>query len=131
MSSISFAKSEKQYDHSIVESEVKKFFKPEFINRIDNTIHFNILSKENIKVLLRKELDKLVKQVEKHNVKLKISEEVIDFLLERDYTIEYGFRPFKRIVNDEIKLIIAEILLEDKPAEIKLTIEDGKIKAAF
>lgn len=131
MSSISFAKSEKKYDHSIVESEVKKFFKPEFINRIDNTIHFNILSKENIKVLLRKELDKLAKQVEKHNVKLKISEEVIDFLLERDYTIEYGFRPFKRIVNDEIKLIIAEILLEDKPGEIKLTIEDGKIKAAF
>lgn len=131
MSSISFAKSEKKYDHSIVELEVKKFFKPEFINRIDNTIHFNILSKENIKVLLRKELDKLAKQVEKHNVKLKISEEVIDFLLERDYTIEYGFRPFKRIVNDEIKLIIAEILLEDKPAEIKLTIEDGKIKAAF
>jgi len=80
---------------------------------------------------LRKELNKLAKQVEKHNVKLKISEEVIDFLLERDYTIEYGFRPFKRIVNDEIKLIIAEILLEDKPEEIKLTIEDGKIKAAF
>lgn len=131
MSSISFAKSEKQYDHSIVESEVKKFFKPEFINRIDNTIHFNILSKENIKVLLKKELDKLSKQVENHNVKLKISEEVIDFLLERDYTIEYGFRPFKRIVNDEIKLIVAEILLDDKPEEIKLSIEDEKIKAAF
>lgn len=131
MSSISFAKSEKQYDHSIVESEVKKFFKPEFINRIDNTIHFNILSKENIKVLLRKELDKLSKQVENHNVKLKISEEVIDFLLERDYTIEYGFRPFKRIVNDEIKLIVAEILLDGKPGEIKLSIEDEKIKAAF
>lgn len=131
MSSISFAKSEKQYDHSIVELEVKKFFKPEFINRIDNTIHFNILSKENIKVLLRKELDKLSKQVENHNVKLKISEEVIDFLLERDYTIEYGFRPFKRIVNDEIKLIVAEILLENKPEEIKLSIEDEKIKAAF
>lgn len=131
MSSISFAKSEKQYDHSIVESEVKKFFKPEFINRIDNTIHFNILSKENIKVLLKKELDKLSKQVENHNVKLKISEEVIDFLLERDYTIEYGFRPFKRIVNDEIKLIVAEILLDDKPEEIKLSIEDEKIKAVF
>jgi ATP-dependent Clp protease ATP-binding subunit ClpC len=131
MSSISFAKSENQYDHSIVESEVKKFFKPEFINRIDNTIHFNILTKENIKVLLRKEMEKLAKQVEKHNVKLNISEEVIDFLLERDYTIEYGFRPFKRIVNDEIKLIVAEILLENKPVEIKLSIKNEKIKAAF
>jgi ATP-dependent Clp protease ATP-binding subunit ClpA len=76
-------------------------------------------------------MDKLSKQVENHNVKLKISEEVIDFLLERDYTIEYGFRPFKRIVNDEIKLIVAEILLENKPEEIKLSIEDKKIKATF
>jgi ATP-dependent Clp protease ATP-binding subunit ClpA len=56
---------------------------------------------------------------------------VKEFLLDENYSIEYGFRPFKRKINDEIKLIVAEALLEDKPKEIKITIVDEKIKAVF
>jgi ATP-dependent Clp protease ATP-binding subunit ClpC len=131
MSSIGYSKQNAEYEQSIVEKEVKKQFKPEFINRIDNIIHFNILSREAIMTLLDMELNKLKKQVKKHDVELVISDEVKEFLLDENYSIEYGFRPFKRKINDEIKLIIAEVLLEDKPKEIKITIEDKKIKAVF
>jgi ATP-dependent Clp protease ATP-binding subunit ClpC len=130
-SSIGYSKISSEYEHSIVEAEVKKTFKPEFINRIDNIIHFNVLSKEAIKILLGYELDKLKKQVSKHGVELIISDEVIDSLLEDNYSIEYGFRPFKRKVNDDIKLLVAEILLNEKPKEINLVLEDKKIRAAF
>ena len=131
MSSIGYSKQNAEYEQSIVEKEVKKQFKPEFINRIDNIIHFNILSREAIMTLLDMELNKLKNQVKKHDVELIISDEVKEFLLDENYSIEYGFRPFKRKINDEIKLIIAEVLLEDKPKEIKITIEDKKIKAVF
>ena len=131
MSSIGFSKQNAEYETSIVEKEVKKHFKPEFINRIDNIIHFNILSREAIMTLLDMELAKLKKQVKKHDVELIIPNEVKEFLLDENYSIEYGFRPFKRKINDEIKLIVAEALLEDKPKEIKITIVDEKIKAVF
>jgi ATP-dependent Clp protease ATP-binding subunit ClpC len=131
MSSIGYSKQNAEYEQSIVEKEVKKQFKPEFINRIDNIIHFNILSREAIMTLLDMELNKLKNQVKKHDVELVISNEVKEFLLDENYSIEYGFRPFKRKINDEIKLIIAEVLFEDKPKEIKITIEGKKIKAVF
>jgi ATP-dependent Clp protease ATP-binding subunit ClpA len=60
---IGYSKSTSEYEHSVVEVEVRKKFKPEFINRIDNIVHFNILSKEAIKILIGYELDKLKKQV--------------------------------------------------------------------
>lgn len=128
-SSIGYSKNTNEYEHSIVETEVKKQFKPEFINRVDNIIHFNVLSKESIKTLLGYEIDKLKKQVLKHGVKLYISEEVINHLLDENYSIEYGFRPFKRKINDNIKLMVAEILLNETPKEIKVIISEGKIKA--
>jgi len=126
-SSIGYSKNLSEYEHSIVESEVKKHFKPEFINRIDNVVHFNVLSRESITVLLKMEIEKLKKQVMKHNVELIVPEEVIEFLLNENYTIEYGFRPFKRKINDDVKLIVAEILLNTKPEKVVLKVSDGKI----
>lgn len=126
-SSIGYSKNPSEYEHSIVESEVKKHFKPEFINRIDNVVHFNVLSRESITVLLKMEIEKLKKQVMKHNVELIVPEEVIEFLLNENYTIEYGFRPFKRKINDDVKLIVAEILLNTKPEKVALKVSDGKI----
>jgi ATP-dependent Clp protease ATP-binding subunit ClpC len=126
-SSIGYSKNPSEYEHSIVESEVKKHFKPEFINRIDNVVHFNVLSRESITVLLKMEIEKLKKQVMKHNVELIVPEEVIEFLLNENYTIEYGFRPFKRKINDDVKLIVAEILLNTKPEKVVLKVSDGKI----
>lgn len=126
-SSIGYSKNASEYEHSIVESEVKKHFKPEFINRIDNVVHFNVLSRESITVLLKMEIEKLKKQVAKHGVELIVPEEVIEFLLNENYTIEYGFRPFKRKINDDVKLIVAEILLNEKPEKVVLKVSDGKI----
>jgi ATP-dependent Clp protease ATP-binding subunit ClpC len=130
-SGIGFGDAVQGYDKAVVEKEVRKFFKPEFINRLDEVVHFNILTKENIFTLMDLEFAKLVKQVQKHGVTLKISEEVKEYLFEKEYIPEYGFRPFKRYISNEVKTLIAEILLEQKPKEIKISLEDQKIKAVI
>ena len=127
--SIGYSQPENAYDKNIVQKEIIKRFKPEFINRIDNTIHFNVLSKEILTQLLNIELEKLISQVEKHGVELQISSEVKLSLIDDTFIPEHGFRPLKRKINDEVKFLVAEKLLDDGVKTIELIIEDEKIKA--
>lgn len=126
-SRIGYSKQSFDYDESIIDMEINKRFRPEFINRIDNVIHFNTLEKDALMQILDIELDKLIKQVAKHGVKLKISASVKTFIVDNSYIPEKGFRPLKRKINDDIKLLVAEKLLESDGTEIKLALRKDKI----
>ena len=100
-----------------VMQELKKQFRPEFINRIDEIIVFHKLSKDEMKQIVDIMLKQVTKRMELQNIKLEIEDSVKDKIIEKGIDINYGARPLKRTIQN---------LIEDKIAEAIL---DGKVKA--
>lgn len=91
--------------------EVKKFFTPEFRNRLDKIVVFNHLNKEMALNITRRELYKFNEQLLKKNVKVNFDEECIKFIAKNGTSQEYGAREILRIINQEIKpMLVDEIL---------------------
>lgn len=99
---------------SKVMDEIRNVFKPEFINRIDEIIVFNTLSKENIYKILNKIIGEIEERLKNINVKLYISEKAKEELVERGYDITFGARPLKRTVSREIETLLSHAILEEK-----------------
>ena len=108
----------KEYENTKkdVLAELKKQFRPEFINRIDEIIVFHKLQKEEIKQIINIMLKQVEKRLEEQDIKIEISEKVKDKILENGIDTNYGARPLKRAIQN---------MLEDKIAE---EILNGKIK---
>lgn len=110
--------------------QVKKIFKPEFINRLSATVVFNDMSQEMARQILEKKLRELQDKLNSKNVKLKISQEAKDFLLDKGFTKEYGARELDRIIHHELKRILMKELLKGKlknDIEIKVELKDKKL----
>ena len=91
--------------------EVKKFFTPEFRNRLDKIVVFNHLNKEMALNIARRELNKFNEQLLKKNVKITFDEECVKFIAKNGTSQEYGAREIIRIINQEIKpMLVDEIL---------------------
>jgi len=94
-----------------VSSELHKYFKPEFINRIDEVIVFKKLSKE----VLYEILDKIISEIENRlsdlNVKISLTKEAKEYLINNGYDEYYGARPLKRIVNSELETHLAKLII--------------------
>ena len=94
-----------------VSSELHKYFKPEFINRIDEVIVFKKLSKE----VLYEILDKIISEIENRlsdlNVKISLTKEAKEYLINNGYDEYYGARPLKRIVNRELETHLAKLII--------------------
>ena len=98
-----------------VMEEVKRLFKPEFINRIDEIIVFRQLSKENLSDIVRLMLKELSKRcMEQMQIKLKVKEEAVQFLLEKGSDDKYGARPLRRAILTNVEDVLAERILEGK-----------------
>ena len=98
-----------------VMEEVKRIFKPEFLNRIDETIVFRTLNKEDMKkivTLLAKELEKRCN--EQLDIKLTIKEGAKALIVEKAYDKKYGARPLKRKIQEEIEDRLSEAIIEGK-----------------
>jgi len=113
----------------ILMKEMKNFFSPEFINRIDDTIIFNSLSTEDIKKITDIELKKLVSRLGEMKYKISYDETLVDYLAKVGFDETYGARPLKRAIQDKIEdLLSEEVLLgkmeENKSYQIKI---DGDI----
>ena len=109
--------------------EVKKFFSPEFRNRLDKIVVFNHLNDEMALDIARKELNKFNDQLLKKNVKVNFDDKCISFVANKGVSQEYGAREIIRIINQEIKpMLVDEILfgsLSDG-GEITLDVKDNK-----
>lgn len=97
-----------------VMDEIRNVFKPEFINRIDEIIVFNTLSKEDIYKILNKIITEIEERLKNINVKLYLSEKAKEELVERGYDITFGARPLKRTVSREIETLLSHTILEEK-----------------
>lgn len=95
----------------IVEKALKKAFAPEFLNRIDDVIMFNSLTKEHIHQIIDIELKGLYERVESLNYKLKISPAAKDFIAEKGYDPQFGARPLKRAIQKYLEDEMAEAII--------------------
>ena len=110
--------------------ELKKFFRPELLNRIDEKIMFRGLEREDIRAILATMLEAISHSMEKrHGVTLEIEESAVDFLIEKGYSPEYGARELRRVVEKELEAKIAERLIQTgkTPASLKAVLLDGAI----
>jgi len=97
-----------------VMAELKKEFRPEFINRIDEIIVFHKLQNEEIKQIIDIMLKQVIKRLEKQDIKIEIDEKVKDKILEKGVDTNYGARPLKRAIQTMLEDKIAESILEGK-----------------
>lgn len=115
-----------------VMEEVKRLFKPEFINRIDEIIVFRQLSKENLTDIVRLMLKELSKRcMEQMQIKLKANEEAVQWLLEKGSDDKYGARPLRRAILTNVEDVLAERILEGKVHVgdcVALGVKDGELK---
>ncbi len=131
--SVSSDESKDKYERlkETVTEEMKKSFKPEFLNRIDETIVFSHLSKPEIRQIVDLLFKDLFKRLEAQDLKIEVSEEVKDYLAEDGYSEAYGARPLKRLIQKKVEDGLAEEILGGKfkaGKKILLTLEDKKIK---
>jgi ATP-dependent Clp protease ATP-binding subunit ClpC len=113
----SYIEEEKRKD--VLKKELLKFFSPEFLNRIDDTVVFNSLKPEDINKITKIELDRLINRLEKINYHVSYSDELIDFLSEAGFDETYGARPLKRAIQDKIEDYISEEVLNGNMIEGK------------
>lgn len=97
-----------------VTSELPKYFKPEFLNRLDEIIIFNKLSKNDLKEILDKIIEEIEKRLIDINVKIKLTDNAKNYFIDNGYDEYYGARPLKRLVNNKLETLIAKKLINNE-----------------
>ena len=92
-------------------------FLPEFLNRVDDTIVFHPLQREQIRSIVKLQLNRLEKQLEQSQIRMHVSEAAIDHIAEEGYDPAFGARPLKRVIQREIQNPLATELLKGNIAE--------------
>lgn len=113
-----------------VTEEMKKAFRPEFLNRIDETIVFAHLTQEEIRQIVDLMLKDLFKRLEERELSVEVTDEVKDHLAKNGYSEAYGARPLRRLIQRKIEDNLAEEILSGKYAPgdtIRITLVDDKI----
>ena len=97
-----------------VTSELPKYFKPEFLNRLDEIIIFNKLSKTDLKEILDKIIEEIEKRLIDINVKINLTDNAQNYFIDNGYDEYYGARPLKRLVNNKLETLIAKKLINNE-----------------
>ncbi len=113
-----------------VNEEMKKAFRPEFLNRIDDIVVFSHLSKEEIRQIAELMMKDLFKRLEERDLKMEVTDAVKDFLSTDGYSEAYGARPLRRLIQRKVEDTLAEEILTNayQPGDtIVLDYKDGKL----
>lgn len=111
-----------------IEKSVKKYFKPEFINRLDSMVIFKPFEKAEVNQIVRCELRKLEKRLAHKGIHLQIEDKAFDFLAEKGYIQEMGARPLRRAIQEYLEDPLAEKILTSKKQDRRFDVmikEDG------
>jgi ATP-dependent Clp protease ATP-binding subunit ClpC len=124
--------SEKSYEEmkNNVMGELKKTFRPEFLNRVDEIIVFHPLDEEHIKKIVDIMIDTLAKRLQQNDINIKVSEEARVYLAKKGYDKAYGARPLRRAIQNMIEDRLAEEMLDGKVKkgdEVIIQLEDDNL----
>ena len=115
---------------NIIDLELKQFFKPEFLNRLDEIVIFNNLSKKELEKIAKIEFQNLRARLSKKNLDLKVNNDAISLLIDRSFDHIYGARPLKRAIKKEIETKIANNILKNRylgKQVVEISIRDNEI----
>lgn len=108
---------DKTFAHGVIQKALNKTFSPEFLNRIDDVIMFEQLTKDSINKIIDIELKAVYERIAQLGYKLVLTDEAKDFIADKGYDIQFGARPLKRAIQKYVEDEVAEILLD---GEIKV-----------
>jgi ATP-dependent Clp protease ATP-binding subunit ClpA len=109
-----------------IRKSLERRFRPEFLNRLDETIIFNSLSKENLKSIVEIQLAKMMQRLSRKNIEINLSPEAKEYISDKGYDPHYGARPLKRFIESKIlnplaeKLVKGSIKSGDKAIEVAI-----------
>ncbi len=110
--------------------QLKRLFRPEFLNRVDGTIVFHALDREQIGQIVSLELKKVQKRLVDHNVKIDVSDAAKDYLATKGYDPDYGARPLRRVIQNEVEDALSDGLLSSQildNAIVSIDLIEGKL----
>lgn len=113
-----------------VMDELKRTFRPEFLNRIDDIIVFHQLNEENIKAIVEIMINKLVERLKTKDIVLDIGDDVKEFIAKKGFDLTYGARPLRRAIQNEIEDTVAEAFLNGDikgGKAVRLFVKDDKV----
>jgi ATP-dependent Clp protease ATP-binding subunit ClpC len=122
---------EEEQKREVLKKELKKFFAPEFLNRIDEVIIFNSLVKEDVKKIVKLELSILSERLTGLKYNIKFDDSILDMISEVGFDEMYGARPLKRAIQDKVEDFISEEVLKSniqENTEYTLISENGDVK---
>jgi len=113
-----------------VTEQLRRMFRPEFLNRVDATVVFRALSRAEIKQIVDLELAKVKERLVEHAITLDITEEGREWLAEKGYDPEFGARPLRRLIQNEVEDALSDGILGGKfkvASMIRVTAKDGEL----
>jgi ATP-dependent Clp protease ATP-binding subunit ClpB len=116
--------------HELVLELLKKTFRPEFLNRIDEIIIFNALTKNMVSSIIEKLIKELENRLHEYDLKISLTDKAINYIIDSAYDINYGVRPLKRFISRNIETMIAKELIEEKIKygdKITLDVQNSKL----
>ncbi|MCG7344654.1 AAA family ATPase [Sporosarcina sp. ACRSL] len=115
----------------LVMAELRRHFKPELLNRMDDIIIFHSLSGDSFRLIAKKMLEDLVKRLDEQEVDLEYGDDVLDWIVQEGTDAEFGARPLKRFIQRHVETAVAKEIIKGDLAEgqkLVLTMEDGKLQ---
>ncbi len=127
---------EQSYDKmkEMIQAEVERHFRPEFINRLDELVVFNQLTEHDMQRIVKSELAKVDDRLAPMELRMEVDQTVYDYLIENNFNENFGARPLKRAVERHLEDPLAEAILAgtaDGPHVVHAWMEDGEIKFRF
>ncbi len=116
----------------LVMNDLRNHFRPEFLNRLDETILFKPLTRENIGGIIKLIIDDLNKRLGDKELTIELTPQAQSFIVDNAYDPVYGARPLKRYIQKYVETLAAKLILSDAVSEgdtIQITVEDGKLDA--
>jgi ATP-dependent Clp protease ATP-binding subunit ClpC len=114
----------------MVMSELKRTFRPEFLNRLEGTMVFHALNREEIKQIVNLELDKVRERLVEQQVSLEVTEETKGYLADEGYDPHFGARPLRRVIQNKVEDALSEGILAGTfqvGDTVQADYQDGKI----
>ena len=97
----------------MIDSLLKRSFRPEFLNRLDEIIYFKPLTKENIRAIVDIAIGSLSKRLSDKRITISVTDSARDYIIESSYDPIYGARPLKRFLSSQLETLIAKKLISE------------------
>ncbi|MCY4454745.1 MAG: NDP-hexose 4-ketoreductase, partial [Chloroflexi bacterium] len=112
--------------------EMKRVFRPEFLNRIDQSVVFHALAQNHIRQIVDLELRDVRENLKEKDMSLEVSQTLLDYLGEKGFDPVFGARPLRRVIQNEVEDRLSDALLEgdfEEGSTIRLDYVDGEVTA--